>query len=361
MAKMTTHERFTRMFEHREADRVPIFDFPWPSTIERWHREGLPEGMDYVDYFDLDHVFIFQPDNSPRYEKAVLEETEDYIISTTEWGVTLKNWKHRSSTPQFLDFTITDPASWKKAKERMTPTRDRVPWDLLKARYKKCRRRGDWIEPILWFGFDVTHSWAVGTERLLIALVENPEWCVDMFTHYLEVALELFDQVWEAGYYFDCIHWYDDLGYKGSQFMSVEMYRELLKPAHRRAVEWAEAHGIKTRLHSCGDIRPLIPEFIDIGIQALNPLEVKAGNDPVKIKETYGNQLVLHGGINAVLWNDPEAIKEEMTNIVPRLKEGGGYIFASDHSIPDSVSLEDFRRIIELAKKLGSYTKLQLK
>jgi len=343
------------MFEHREADRVPIFDLPWPSTIERWHREGMPEGIDYVDYFNLDHVFVFELDNSPRYEKKVLEETEEYIISTTEWGVTLKNWKHRASTPQYLDFTITDPDAWRKAKARMSPTRDRVPWDLLRANYKKCRERGDWIEASLWFGFDVTHSWAVGTERLLIALVEDPEWCVDMFSHFLEVDLALLDMVWEEGYHFVCISWPDDLGYKGSQFMSVEMYRELLKPVHRRAVEWARARGVKARLHSCGDVRPFIPEFVDIGIQALNPLEVKAGIDPLEVKKTWGDQLVLHGGINAVLWDNPEALEEEIKNILPKLKEEGGYIFATDHSVPDSVSLEDFRRIIELAKKVGSY------
>mgnify|MGYP000883678232 FL=1 len=56
MYKMTTHERFTRMFQHREADRVPIYDSPWSSTIERWQAEGMPKGVDYRDYFDIDKV-----------------------------------------------------------------------------------------------------------------------------------------------------------------------------------------------------------------------------------------------------------------------------------------------------------------
>ncbi len=133
------------------------------------------------------------------------------------------------------------------------------------------------------------------------------------------------------------------------------MYRELLKPSHRRAMEWAQAKGLRSRLHSCGDIRPFIPELIEIGVDALNPLEVKAGVDPVAVKREFGDRLVLHGGINAVLWDQPERIEEEIRRVLPALKAGGGYIFASDHSIPDTVSLEDFRRIIGLVKELGAY------
>ena len=77
--------------------------------------------------------------------------------------------------------------------------------------------------------------------------------------------------------------------------------------------------------------------------------------DPIHLKETYGDHLVLHGGVNAVLWDDPDAIKAEMERVVPVLKKGGGYVFSSDHSVPSSVSLQDFRQIVELAKELGSY------
>jgi uroporphyrinogen decarboxylase len=95
--------------------------------------------------------------------------------------------------------------------------------------------------------------------------------------------------------------------------------------------------------------------LISMGLDALNPLEVKAGMDPIALKREYGKDLVLHGGINAVLWDQPEAIREEMHRVVPVVKESGGYIFSSDHSVPSTVSLEDFRRITDLAKELGAY------
>ena len=355
MGKLTTRERFLRMFKHCDADRIPILDSPWPSTVERWRREGMPEGVDYVDYFGLDHVMGIFVDSSPRYETKVIEETERYVVHTTPWGVTLRNWKHAASVPEFVNFTIVDPPSWAKAKERMTPTRDRIDWKALERDYRVRRERGDWVMAHLWFGFDATHAWTVGTERILMALMTDPDWCVDMFETFLDVNLELLDMVWDAGYEFDCVFWPDDMGYKGKQFFSVDTYRELLKPAHKRAVDWAHAKGVYAHLHSCGDVRPFVPEFIDIGVDALNPIEVKAGMNPVDLKQRYGDSLVFHGGINAVLWDDPEAIETEMRRVIPKMKESGGYIFASDHSIPESVSLGNFRRIIDLAKQLGSY------
>ncbi|NSW90429.1 MAG: hypothetical protein HPY74_07090 [Firmicutes bacterium] len=355
MYKMTSHERFIKIFEHKEADRIPIYDIPWAGTIRRWHREGMPEGISYIDYFGLDKIAHINVDITPQYEEKTLEETDEYRIYTTKWGVTLKSWKQDDSTPEFINFTITDPDRWVEAKKRMVPTKDRINWDYLKKNYKKWREEGYWIEAGLWFGFDVSHSWAVGTERFLVALVEEPEWCIDMFNHFLDVNIALLEMVWDAGYEFDSVKWPDDMGYKHSQFFSVKMYRDLLKPVHKRAIDWAHSRGVKAHLHSCGDINPFIPELIDIGLDALNPLEVKAGMDPIELKKKYGKDLVFHGGINAVLWDDTEAIEAEMRRVIPVMKDSGGYIFSSDHSIPNSVSFENFKRIIDLVKELGSY------
>lgn len=355
MEKMTSHERFTRMFQHKEADRVPIYDQPWRGTIRRWHREGMPEGINYVDYFDLDKVAFIEVDITPQYEEMTLEATDEYSVYTTKWGATLRSWNQEDSTPEFLNFTITDPDSWAEAKKRMRPEAGRIDWKYLEKNYKKWREEGYWIEAGLWFGFDVSHSWTVGTERFLIALAEEPEWCVDMFNHYLDVNLALLDMVWDVGYRFDSVKWPDDMGYKNTQFFSMKTYRELLKPVHKRAIEWAHAKGIKAHLHSCGNINPFIPELIEIGLDALNPLEVKAGMDPIQIKNKYGKELVLHGGVNAVMWNDMEAMHKEIEKSLPIMKESGGYIFATDHSIPNNVSLDNFRTTIDLVKKLGRY------
>ncbi|MEI7848556.1 MAG: uroporphyrinogen decarboxylase family protein, partial [Chloroflexota bacterium] len=338
------------------ADRIPIIDSPWDATIERWQREGMPADQSYVDYFGLDKFVSHRlTDNSPRFPVQVLQETEKDTTYTSEWGVTMRQWKNVASTPEFLSHTIVNADEWRKAKERISPTRDRVNWEMLEKNYKHWREQEAWISPIVWFGFDVTHAWMVGTERVLVALAEDPQWLVDMWRTELETDLALLDMVWDAGYTFDSIMWFDDMGYKNHQFFSMRMYRNLLKPFHQQAIDWAHAKGIKAHLHSCGDVRPFVPELVNMGLDALNPLEVKAGMDPRLLKQQFGKDLVFHGGINAVLWDQPEAIQAEMEAVIPVMKENGGYIFSSDHSVPSNVSLEDFRGIIGLAKKLGSY------
>ncbi|HHX20337.1 MAG TPA: hypothetical protein GX722_00970 [Clostridiales bacterium] len=354
MDKMTSHERFTRMYQHREADRVPILDSPWSETIDRWVQEGMPT-RDYVAHFGLDKVAHISVDNSPRYEKKTIEQTEDYRIYTTSWGATLKSWTKHGSTPEFLDFTITDAEKWLEAKARMQVDDARIPWNYLKENYPRWRAEGYWISAGLWFGFDVTHSWAVGTERLLMAMIEEPEWVEDMYDTFLELDLQLLDRVWDAGYRFDEVTWPNDMGYKHNQFFSMNTFRALDKPRLQRAIAWAHNKGAVARLHSCGDINPFVPELIGIGLDGLNPLEVKAGMDPVHLKRTYGDKLTFHGGINAVLWDKPEQIKAEIARVVPVMMENGGYIFASDHSIPENVSLKDFEGILETVREVGTY------
>ena len=142
---MTSWERFKRMYEHREADRIPIIDEPWSGTLRRWRREGMPEGMDWCDYFDVDKLGIINIDISPRMPEITLEETDRYYIRTSPWGVTMKHFKEEDSTPEFLDFTITTQEAWDQAKKQMTLEDDRIPWEMLRQNYDKWRAEGRWI------------------------------------------------------------------------------------------------------------------------------------------------------------------------------------------------------------------------
>lgn len=353
MKEMTTHERMKRMFEHRDADSVPVTDSPWKATVDRWHREGMPEDVSFDEFFQLDKFASIGADNSPRYPVKIIEENSEVVTRTTAWGQTIKDWKSHGGVPEFLECRINNPDSWREAKERMVPSKDRINWDHLAANYAKWRSEGRWITAGFWFGFDVTHSWMTGTETLLMAMITDPEWVMDIFKRQLEVDIALFDMVWDAGYTFDSIRWPDDMGYKFKQFFSVATYREILKPFHKRAIDWAHAKGIKAELHSCGDIRPLVPELVGMGLDALNPIEVKAGMDPLDLKAEYGDCLVLHGGLNALLYQEPDKLWQEMKRLIPEMKKNGGFVISSDHSVPDSVSVEMFREFVRLSRELG--------
>ena len=352
---MTTKERVARMYEHRDADRVPIHDHPWAGTLARWQREGMPKDADWRDFFGVDKLQSIGVDITPQYEETVLEETPAYRIVTSAWGVTMKHFNEADSTPEFIDYKVKTPEAWAEAKQRMTVGRDRINWSSLEKNHPLWQAEGRWIEAGFWFGFDVTHSWMSGTETILIALIEDPDWVRDMINTYLDSCIALFDMVWDAGYRFDGITWPDDMGYKNTPFFSNKVYRNILLPAHKRAVDWAHNHGIRARLHSCGDIMPLIPDILETGIDALNPIEVKAGMDIYRLKREYGDRLVLHGGLDAMTLGERDKAVAAIAEMLPIVKENGGYIFATDHSIPNSVSLETFRAVIAAAKQYGSY------
>jgi uroporphyrinogen decarboxylase len=161
--------------------------------------------------------------------------------------------------------------------------------------------------------------------------------------------------LWDEGFRFDGIFWYDDMGYKNNTFFSNSLYEELLMPAHRRAIDWAHNHGIKARLHSCGNIMPRVPQLVGIGLDGLNPIEIKAGMDIFKLKRDFGDRLVLHGGANAQIMDDAEQILPYIESVLPAVKQNGGYIFSSDHSIPNTVSLETFRQVVGAVKRHGAY------
>ncbi len=352
---MTSKERFARVIAHKEADRIPIIDDIWRGTHVRWRREGMPD-VDWRDFFGIDKCeTIWVGGISPHFPEEIIEKNERYTIRTTDWGVTVKEFNEMDSTPQYLGFKIKTPGDWEEAKARMIFDEHHLRRNWLKNEVAKWMAEGRYVEFTPIFGFDITHNRVAGLEGMLIAMLEEPEWVADMFETMLNLNLRYLDAIWDEGYHFDAVKLYDDMGYKGTPFFSLETYRNLLKPSHRKMVQWAHDHGIPAHLHSCGNVMPLVADLVEVGFDILNPMEIKAGMDPLALKQRYAGKLALHGGMNAVLWEDKDAAVAEIERLVPTLKQGGGYIFSSDHSIHSGVSFETYRAIVEAAKRCGAY------
>jgi len=353
---MTSRQRILAVVNHTEPDRIPMTDGPWQSTIARWRQEGLPEDVSVPEYFGFDTWRRIGADLSPRYPAEVVEETDEYTIETTAWGETSRRWKHRASVPEFLDFRIKDRDSWAEARERMTTSEDRVDWAMLAEHWPKWRDEGAFAEYSIWGpGYDVWGNRVVGTERYLMALVTDPEWCREMQVFAAERAVYFGEMMIERGYDFDGIRIPDDLGYRNGLLMSPETFDATIRPAHEILCDWARAHDKTCYLHSCGNVMALVPRFLEIGWNVLDPLEVKAGMDALALKEQFGDRLTLVGGIDVRMMLDPDDMEREVASKVPALKEGGGYIYHSDHSVPDNVSFENYCRLMELVKEYGRY------
>jgi uroporphyrinogen decarboxylase len=115
------------------------------------------------------------------------------------------------------------------------------------------------------------------------------------------------------------------------------MFREFMAPPLKRMIDLCHSAGLKFMLHSCGAIRELIPDFIALGVDVLDPIQVAAqGMDPVILKQEFGEELAFHGGIctqHTLPFGTPEEVRAAVLDRVATLGAGGGFILASSHDI----------------------------
>ena len=352
---MTSRERINLALDHKEADRVAIQESPWGTTEERWHQEGLPEGVSAAEYFGFE-LAGYWPDLTTRFPTEMVEETEEYAISRNSWGVLTKGWKHRTSVPQWIGYTILTRADWEEHKHRMVWDSSRVDWEAARQAQERARAQGKWWHFTGAFGYNWIILFA-GDENLLMAMAAEPEWAQEMYDTCGQLLCDAFEDMVGHGFEFDGCFIYDDMGYRGGPLFSPAMFRKYEFPNHQRFYQLAHSYGLKTILHSCGNVTALVPGLIEAGLSCLQPLEVKAGMDLVQLKRDYGEVLSFMGGIDArkMAHPDPAVIEEEIATKVTAAKKGGGYIFHSDHSIPDDVSFAQYARVVELARKYGRY------
>jgi uroporphyrinogen decarboxylase len=344
-----------RALQHREGDRVPVSDFPWGTTEERWHGEGLPTGVSAADHFGFE-LWGFWADSSLQLETRTLEDTDRYTVATGADGQTVRNWKGRTTTPELVDFAVTSAAQWAEVRSRMEYNDRRVDWAAARAGYERARARGQFTYLAWGPGFTKVCN-MVGPERCLMAMVEDPGWVKDMFMTDARLCAAIAEEVLGRGLDVDGGWIFDDLGFKLKGFFSPDLYRQLLQPAHRLICDVMKRHGKPMILHSCGYVTEFVPLFIEAGFDCLQPLEVKAGNDLLALKQRYGGRLALMGGIDARAMADPDpaVIEREIATKVPLARQGGGYLFHSDHSVPDNVSFQQYCRVMELAARYGTF------
>ena len=350
---MTSRERVLAALAREPVDRVPIHDGPWPTTIERWRREGLPEDASLGDLFGYDMMFTSW-DNTLRLPERVFQETDDYVVKRDANGVSTRTFKHRTSTPELIEHTITSPQKWAEVRDRAAPAKDRIDLDEVRKAWEESRRRGAFLAVELVFGYDRT-SLMVGPETFLPAMITDPDWVRDMFRAWTDMAIGTLDHLFSAGLRPDGAWVYDDLGYRNGLFFSPQMFRDLLKPEHARLVDFLHRSGLPTILHTCGNVTELVGDLVDAGWDCLQPLEVKAGMDLLALKEAYGDRLALMGGIDArkMASPNPADIEEEIRSKIPPAMRGGGYLYHSDHSVPDNVSFEQYKRVMEFVHRYG--------
>lgn len=186
--------------------------------------------------------------------------------------------------------------------------------------------------------------------------------CDDMMDSYFEKRVDLLMKDLEnylavCGKYLSCIEFTDDLGTQESLLISPDTYRERIKPQHKRMFDFIHKNypEVKVLYHSCGAVFDLIPDFIEIGVDALNPVQISAlGMSPKRLVEAYGKDITFWGGgvdTQATLVNaTPEQVAKEVESNLDEFTKGAGYIFSQVHNVEASVSGENLVAAFMAAK-----------
>lgn len=351
---MTSQERVHTVLSGGVPDRVPFQDSYWATTVERWRREGMPADVDPGDYFGCE-IARLGGDYTLQLPEETVEETDRYRIYTDANGARRKDLNTADGwTPGWVDFEIRTREDWHRLKARAEYNPSRIPAGIQGA-YRRAREKGKFVTFSVHACFHPTWH-KIGMERMFIWMQEESDLVADMYGAHTQLIIDLFEGIRALGVEYDGAWLSDDLGYRNAPLISPEMYREMVMPHHKRLCDHFAGAGLKTILHSDGNVGPLIPMFLEAGFAALHPLEAKAGLDVRELKPEYGDRLVLFGNIDVrALAGDREAIEEEVRAKVAFGKAGGGYMFHSDHSVPNDVSLENYRFALEMLEKYGGY------
>jgi len=352
---MTSRERILRVLNHRIPDRVPIHDAVWAATEKRWHKEGLPEDMSPADFFGYE-ICLVGADTTPRFPVRIIEQNDEFIITTTPFGGQRKNHRDYSTTPEIIDWPVKTKEDWKEIKKRLTPDMTRVNWASALQDNRTAYEDGKFTCYSCVSGYDALQCY-MKSEQILITMAEDPDWIKEMITTIADLGIVMADLMLKNGFRFDGLFNYNDMGYKNGMLFSPETYRKTHYDADLLIYEYFHSKGMKNILHSCGNVTEIIPTLIETGLDCIQPIEVKSGMDMISLKEKFGDAISFMGGIDVRLMSDsdPNRIEEEIKNKLEAVKKNGGYIYHSDHSIPKNVSFQQYCRVIELVKKYGVY------
>jgi uroporphyrinogen decarboxylase len=368
----TKLERMARALRHEEPDRVPVSDFFWGSFLERWRRDlGLPAGTDIYKYYDLDWIVTI-PNMDPHIRPfETVEETADHVIVRTGFEALIRK-QFADPMPAFLGFATDVP-------EKMAAFGFDDPWD--ERRYFRegdnqiagvgdgfARNSPAWVDSVrsLHPDFPVYGSvceaqemlWRIiGSENVMLWLALHPVETGRFIERVGEFALGLTRaQIQAADGLLDGMVIWGDVAYVRDLFFSPEMWRRHFKPVVRAIVDECHAHGLPVIYHGCGNVRRIFEDFIEIGVDAYNPLEFKAGMDAVELRRRYGHRIAFCGNMDVVTWaNAPEDELRRAVLTKLNAAKGGGFIFQSDHSVPSNVSGRRYDEVVRLVREYGRY------
>jgi len=381
---MTSRERVQAVLNHETPDRVPIIIGVSNATgikIRTYRELKKIMGVEGEDHF----IYNWPELGTALPDERVMQRLHSDVrglLDRFPKEVYEKNQNRPPHSPFIDDWgngqMEIGPDNWYPGIHPMpnaktTEELDTYPWPDMDDPYRTAHLRAQASKlhaenqyaimgtPWLMFPFERAIG-LQGLEQFLTNMATEPDFAQELLIRINKLCLKNMSHFLDqCGDVLDIIKIGDDLGTQDNLMISPRMYRKMLKPLHAELISLIKQKTkAKVFFHTDGDVFNLIEDFIEIGVDILNPIQTSAGrmSNLEELRDKYGKRIVFCGGIDTqkVLPNGtPEEVKREVKRVINLLGRDGGYMVASVHTIMNEVPAENILAMVDAVEEFGTY------
>lgn len=325
---------------------------PLLGLKESWAKEGAtPEEIDMSAFRYRRPMWGHVPVRTGWVggsEPVLLEENDDHILFRDERGREMKLSLKASTLPLPMTHPVKNMDDWLKIKRHYQFSESRFGdnWAEIVRQHRASGRVVTFSIP---GGYDEPRQ-LMGDELICLAYYEQPELVHDMLNTMADTAIKVFERVLDE-VEVDELFVHEDMAGRNGPLVGPRQVKKFIAPYYRRVWDYVSERGVRVfRQDSDGDMRKVIPAFLEGGVNFMYPIEPMANMDLVKLREEYGTRLAFMGGLDKhVLREGETAIEAELEYKIPPMVRTGGCILGLDHRIPNGTPLEAYRFYIRKA------------
>jgi len=344
----------TALVEQDVRERLGIDTMSVQYEPRQWREDTLAYGSRV--YFPA----TFEPRRLEDGSQVVLDDTGNVALKMPAGGYYFDPVFH----PLANATSISDIDKHAEAVENYdVPSYLDMSYEKLAQKAKELYETTDYLLVGFFGGHVFQSSQALrGWENFLIDLLVNQEFAEALMDRQVEAHMKRFERYAETiGKYVQVIHVEDDLGMEDRPLLDPELYRKVVKPYHQKLYAFIKSKcDAYLLLHTDGTVFPFIGDFIEMGVDILNPVQVSAKDmDTARLKKEFGKDISFWGGgcdTQGVLpFGTPEQVEEEVKRRIDDLAPGGGFVFTQVHNIQPGVPAENIVTMLETAREYGVY------
>lgn len=352
---MNSKERVLMALNHQKPDRCPINYRATDIVTETMCKHYNTDYDGLLKHLNVDFREVIPP-----YIGAALKKLDDGT-EIDIWGVGRQESITEISRDVYVNYSpMSEVNSIEEVQNYNWPTADMFDFSQVEKMCDKFEGYAISTPGIHAEGYHgVFHllTYLFGMEKAMLDLALNEAMIQEAIKHITKFLLDYYDNLLKsANGKIDFVFYKDDFGSQNSLLISRDMFMKFFAPSLKQLIDLADSYGATLILHSCGSVISLIPDFIDLGLKVLDPIQTSAKDMDIKVlKERFGDKLTFHGAIDTQV-TLPKSTSSEITDIVKEtidiLGKDGGYFFSPSHRIQQDTPLENIIAMFETAKKV---------